>query len=112
GFKVCQGDNFPDVITAFDFSPNPLEVGQPLNIHIAGEAPVPIVEGSLLYVDGFLKGQKAFNETVDFCQFFVAQNSKCPLKDNFDITATYPTQVEPGDPKNTTVDFFVRLSCK
>src|SRR5581483_10594392 len=93
GFKECKEDNFPDTITAYDYSPNPIEVGQPITVHIAGEATEPIVEGSELLIDGFLDNEKAFNETADFCQVFVAPTSKCPVKDHFDITTSYPTQV-------------------
>ena len=111
GFKECDG-YFPDKITLFSFSPDPVVVGQPINIRMAGDIPEPIEEGSTLTVTGFLNNEQAFNDVTDFCQYFVEPNFKCPLKDHFDITTSYPTMTDPSDPKNTTLDFIVQISGK
>ena len=49
---------------------------------------------------------------TDFRQYFVEPSSKCPLKDHFDITTTYPTMSDPDDPKDVTLDYIVQVSGK
>ena len=90
GFKECEGD-YPDTITLFSFSPNPEVVGQPLNVRLAGDTPVPIEEGSTIKVTGYLDNKQAFNDVNDFCKFFVGSSFKCPIEGHFDITTSYPT---------------------
>ena len=111
GFEECEGD-YPDTITLFSFCPDPVVIGQPATFHIAGDAPVPIKEGSLLKLTGYLHNKQAFSEVHDFCKDFVDQNSKCPLKGHFDFVTTHPTMANPSDPKNTVVDFQVKISGK
>ena len=85
GFKECEGYH-PDSITLFSFSPNPIVVGQPINIHIAGDLPAPIKEGSTLNVTSYLDNKQKFTKVRDFCKFFVEPKYKCPVEGHFDIT--------------------------
>ena len=111
GFKECEGD-FPDTITAFSFKPDPVDVGEPLTVRIASDAYVPMKNGSLITVTGYLNNEQAFNEVTDFCQYFVEQSSECPVEGHFDITATQPTMPSPSDPKDTVLDYLVQISGK
>ena len=110
GFEECKGD-YPDIITLYKYSPNPVVVGQPVTIHIAGYAPVPIKEGSLIKVTRH-NDEQTFHEEIDFCKDFVEQSSKCPIKGHFNLTAIHPTMTSPSDPKNTVVNYRVKISGK
>lgn len=46
GFKECQG-NFPNKITSYEFTPNPIVTGQVVTVHMRGIATVPIEKEAL-----------------------------------------------------------------
>ncbi|CAB4444089.1 unnamed protein product [Rhizophagus irregularis] len=50
--KTCLG-NFPNEITIFSFTPNPLVWGQESTGRIAGKATIPIENGALYKITGF-----------------------------------------------------------
>ncbi|RGB43382.1 hypothetical protein C1646_681218 [Rhizophagus diaphanus] len=83
GFKPCQG-NFPNEITLFSFTPNPLVGGQEFTVRIGGKATVTIENGTLYK----LTVNKEVIYETSFCKEFVIPSGfTCPVNDNFDFTA-------------------------
>ncbi|CAB5377391.1 unnamed protein product [Rhizophagus irregularis] len=84
GFKECQG-NFPNKITSHEFTPNPIVAGQVVTVHMKGIATVPIEK--VVIPSGFT----------------------CPVKGDFNFVNTFPADTSPNDPKNSVLEFFVRI---
>ncbi|GBB87083.1 hypothetical protein RclHR1_13550001 [Rhizophagus clarus] len=105
GFKPCNG-NFPDEITIYSYSPNPLVEGQMATSRIAGKATVPIENGALYNLTGFYENQQAFQHVFDFCKIYVVPNSlTCPINGDYDFTINFPMDSTTNDPVNTSVEY-------
>ncbi|PKC71766.1 hypothetical protein RhiirA1_412748, partial [Rhizophagus irregularis] len=101
GFKPCQGD-FPNEITSFSFTPNPLVGGQEFTVRIGGKATVTI-ESSTLYR---LTVNKQVIYETSFCKEFVIPSGfTCPVNDNFDFTAK-PHPIS----KDTLAEYDVKIT--
>jgi hypothetical protein len=110
GFKQCQG-NFPNEITVFNFTPNPLVAGQESTGRIAGKTIEPIENGALYKITGFYENQQVIHHEIGFCEMFVTPSgSNCPVKDNFDFTAKSMEATSPAIPKNTLVEYDVKIT--
>jgi hypothetical protein len=107
GFKQCQGD-FPNEITVFKFTPNPLVAGQEATGNIAGKATVTMIENGALYkITGF---KQAFQREISFCEAIVAPSGhSCPVKDNFDFTTKFIEEKNPDEPKNTVTEYDIKI---
>ncbi|RGB27766.1 hypothetical protein C1646_376485 [Rhizophagus diaphanus] len=100
GFKPCQG-NFPNEITLFIFTPNPLVGGQEFTVRIAGKVTVTIESGALYKLT---VNKQGIHET-SFCKEFVIPSGfTCPVNDNFDFTAK-PHTIS----KDTKVEYDIKI---
>lgn len=85
GFKPCQG-NFPNVITLYEFNPNPIVAGQVVTVHMAGKAAVPIEEKALFQNTVFYNNEQVSQHNDDFCKEVVIPSGfTCPVEGNFDF---------------------------
>ncbi|GBB87542.1 hypothetical protein RclHR1_00140046 [Rhizophagus clarus] len=108
GFKQCEGD-FPNKITTYNYTPNPVVVGQVLTLHLGGQAVIPYQAGSVIQNTMFYQGKQVLQHNDDFCKVFVIPSGfTCPVKGNFDLYNQFPVDSNPDDPKNAVKDFFVR----
>uniref|UniRef100_U9UQD7 Phosphatidylglycerol/phosphatidylinositol transfer protein n=1 Tax=Rhizophagus irregularis (strain DAOM 181602 / DAOM 197198 / MUCL 43194) TaxID=747089 RepID=U9UQD7_RHIID len=109
GFKPCiGGGTFPNEITTYTFTPNPLVAGQTATGRIAGKATVPIENGALYNITTFHENQIFLQHIIDFCQMFVIPNgSTCPINGDYDFTINFP--VEPStNVVNTSIEYDAR----
>ncbi|GBB91212.1 hypothetical protein RclHR1_01840009 [Rhizophagus clarus] len=105
GFKPCSG-NFPNAITTYSNSPNPLIEGQIATGRIAGKATVPIVNGALYNLTAFYEKQQTFQHIFDFCGIFVIPHGlTCPINGDYDFTINFPVETTVNDPINTSVTY-------
>ncbi|CAG8802474.1 5851_t:CDS:2, partial [Cetraspora pellucida] len=72
---------------------------------------VTIQQGATLNVTGFDQQQVAFNEVTDFCKEWIEVSGyKCPLEPgNYTYVVSEYIMPTPNDPKNTTIDFDLRV---
>src|SRR2546425_12734735 len=70
GFKQCKG-KFPNTITEYSYSPDPIVDGEPMKVHLAGKATVAVEKGALLTIRGYDKNQLIFIFGVDYCKALV-----------------------------------------
>ncbi|RGB27181.1 hypothetical protein C1646_769464 [Rhizophagus diaphanus] len=109
GFKPCKG-NFPNEITTYNYTPNPIIVGQENTVHITGIATVTIENGALYKITGFYENIQIFHHEIGFCEAIVEPSGfKCPVKDNFDFTTKFPIDNDSNDPKNTIEEYGIRI---
>ena len=73
GFKQCKG-KFPNVITAYDYSPDPIVYTKPVKVLIAGNAAVGVEQGALMTATGYYKDRIAYLYGIDYCKVFVKQS--------------------------------------
>ncbi|GBB87540.1 hypothetical protein RclHR1_00140044 [Rhizophagus clarus] len=107
--KQCKG-NFPNEITTYTYTPNPIVIGQETTFHIAGKATVAIENGALYKIMGFYGKKQIYHYDVDFCEAIVAPSGfTCPVKGNFDFTPHYTIKPEPNDPKNTIEENVIKI---
>src|SRR5690349_1379590 len=101
GFKQCDGD-FPNPITLYNYSPNPVVVGQMITVRIGGEVTKTIEKGALVKVTGYQDKKELFTYEQDYCKMFVEPSGfKCPVgKGHFEHTASFPAERDPSDPKH------------
>ena len=112
GVKSCQG-NYPNEITTFITTPDPLVAGQEASVRIAGKATVTIEKGALYKVTGSYNNQQIFQREIDFCEAIVAPGGfNCPVTGDFDFTTKYTEETSPNDPKNTLIDYDVKIISK
>ena len=112
GFKQCDNGDFPNVVTSFDYSPNPVVAGQMVNVHIAGKASKVVEKGALMVITGHYENQLDFLHVLDYCKLFVeSSGSNCPVETgDFDFKASWPVEEHPGVPKNTTNEFKLQIT--
>ncbi|CAB4488297.1 hypothetical protein RhiirA5_383471 [Rhizophagus irregularis] len=104
----CVG-TFPNEITTYTFTPNPIIIGQTATIHITGKATVPIENGALFNITLFHENQVFHQHSFEFCQMFVIPNgSTCPINGDYDFTINFPAESSTDDPVNTTVESDIR----
>ncbi|CAB4488627.1 hypothetical protein RhiirA5_497830 [Rhizophagus irregularis] len=109
GFKECQG-NFPNKITSHEFTPNPIVAGQVVTVHMKGIATVPIEKGSIYQNTVFYNNEQVLQHNDDFCKEVVIPSGfTCPVKGDFNFVNTFPADTSPNDPKNSVLEFFVRI---
>jgi hypothetical protein len=112
GFKPCQG-NFPNSVTTYIYTPNPIVVGQEATVRIAGKATVTIENGALYKITGFYENIQIFHHEIGFCDAIVTPSGfTCPVKDNFDFTTMFIEEQFPDDPKNTIEEIGIRIQSK
>ncbi|CAG8601984.1 25812_t:CDS:2, partial [Dentiscutata erythropus] len=110
GYTQCDG-TFPNEVTYFSFSPNPIIVGQNVTYTVTEVNTATIQEGATLNVTGYYQQKVAFNEVTDFCKEWIeASGYKCPLEPGT-YSLVVSEYIMPGqnDPKNTTIDFDLRV---
>jgi hypothetical protein len=108
GFKPCQG-NFPNTITSYVFTPNPIVAGQVVTLHMAGKATIPIEKGASFQNTMYYNNEQVLQHNDDFCKEVVVPSGfTCPVEGDFAFTNSFPTDTTPNDPKNTVLEFFVR----
>ncbi|RGB36476.1 hypothetical protein C1646_758030 [Rhizophagus diaphanus] len=109
GFKPCVG-TFPNEITTYGLTPNPIIIGQMGTVHIAGKATVPIENGALYNTTLFHENQVIHQHGHEFCQMFVIPNgSTCPINGDYDFTINFPTESSTNDPVNISVESDARI---
>lgn len=109
GFKPCKG-NFPNEITTYTYTPNPIMMGQEATVRIAGKATVTIENGALYKVTGFYENKQIFHYDINFCEAIVEPSGfKCPVKDNFDFTTKFSLDNDSSDPKNTIEEYGLKI---
>ncbi|CAG8616883.1 11782_t:CDS:2 [Rhizophagus irregularis] len=112
GFKPCKGINFPNEITTYIYTPNPLQAGQEATIHIAGKATVTIENGALYNITGItgFDDTQISHREISFCEAIVTPSGfTCPVKENFDFIAKFVEASSPNDPKNTVKEYLIRI---
>jgi hypothetical protein len=109
GFKPCQG-NFPNEITTYVYTPDPIVVGQETTVRIAGKATVTIEKGALYKVTGFYENKQISHYDISFCEAIVTPSGfTCPVKGNFDFTTKFSLKADPSDPKNTVEEYGIKI---
>jgi len=114
GFKQCEGD-IPNTLSAFDFTPNPVVLGQNVTVHIAGKATEIVNPGTLVVYTGYDKSdpsKPAFQHQLDYCEIFVQPSgSVCPVKEgDFSFTGTWLLDQHPGEPQNLNIEYIFNVS--
>src|SRR4051794_39460071 len=111
GFKQCNGD-FPNVITSFGYSPDPIIAGQMVNAHIAGEATAVVEKGASITLSGYYENVLDFMFIFDYCELFVEQSGfHCPKeKGDFDFKASWPVVEYPDVPKNSVFEYELQIA--
>jgi hypothetical protein len=110
GFKQCDGD-FPNPITLYSYSPNPVVVGQMITVRIGGEVTKPIEKGALVKVTIYQDKKELYTYERDYCKMFVEPSgSKCPVgKGHFEHTASFLADRDPSDPKHVEMEFGFKI---
>src|SRR6266496_5905117 len=113
GFKQCKHGDFPNKITLFTYTPNPVVAGQEVTVRMAGKAAVTIENGATFQNTGFYQNKQIFQHNDDFCKEFVIPSGfTCPVNGDFDFTVKFPVDTSPDDPKNTVLEFGIRTLCE
>ena len=110
GFKQCSG-YFPNYITKFDYTPDPVLVDHNITVCIGGKATEVIESGAEIVFTWFLDDKEVFRTVFDFCDYFVEQSGySCPVeKGHFEFSSTWFEPSTPEDPKDTVVDYKIKV---
>ncbi|CAG8778129.1 2770_t:CDS:2, partial [Dentiscutata erythropus] len=105
-FTQCNG-TFPNEVTSFSFSPNPIIAGQNVTYTISVEDTATVQHGATLNITIYHQQQVMFNVVTDYCKDLIeASGYKCPLEPgNYTFVFSEYMMTTPNDPKNTTVEF-------
>ncbi|GBC00343.1 hypothetical protein RclHR1_03820008 [Rhizophagus clarus] len=112
GFKPCNnGINFPNEITLYTYTPNPIVVGQAVTVRMAGKANVPIVKGALIKYNVFYNNKQLLEHSNDFCDEVVTPAGfTCPVEGDFDFTNNFPMDApNANNGPNTIMELFIRM---
>jgi hypothetical protein len=111
GYVPCIG-KYPNTITSYSYSPQPIIPDQNMTVHIAGKATVPVEPGALYTDTIFLGKNQTYSYDHDYCELIVEQNGlTCPVAaGDFDYTATWFVASAPSDPKNVDVEYGFKIS--
>ncbi|CAG8786587.1 32373_t:CDS:1, partial [Racocetra persica] len=99
-FTQCAG-TFPNKVTSFSFSPNPIIAGQNITYTISVMNTVTVQQGATLNIS-----TATFNIVTDYCKDLIESSSyKCPLEPgNYTFVFSEYFRTTPNDPKNTTIE--------
>ncbi|KAF0548955.1 phosphatidylglycerol/phosphatidylinositol transfer protein [Gigaspora margarita] len=110
GYTQCSG-SFPNEVTYFSFSPNPVVVGQKVTYYVTEVNTATIQQGATLNVTGSYQQHVVFNEVTDFCKEWIEVNGyKCPLEPGtYNLVVSELIHPGPNDPKNATIEYDLRV---
>ncbi|KAF0441153.1 phosphatidylglycerol / phosphatidylinositol transfer protein [Gigaspora margarita] len=105
GFTQCTG-TFPNEVTSFSFSPNPIIAGQNVTYTISVDNTVTVQHGATFNITTYKQQQVIFNVVSDYCKNLIEGGYECPLEPgNYTFVFSDYMMTTPYDPKNTTIEF-------
>ena len=96
-FQPCKTKVYPVQITKLTYTPNPIVIGQVLQVDIAGTTQVPIEQNTILQIQGIVVVPIVTYKS-DFCkEIMSASTQPCPIPAgdfNFQISIVVPQRPE------------------
>ncbi|CAG8845214.1 40788_t:CDS:1, partial [Gigaspora margarita] len=104
-FTQCTG-TFPNEVTSFSFSPNPIIAGQNVTYTISVDNTATVQHGATFNITTYKQQQVMFNVVSDYCKNLIEGGYECPLEPgNYTFVFSDYMMTTPYDPKNTTIEF-------